>query len=227
MRDKGRILYPFRTPVDWLDFLGEQATSGSLVPMAGILFVRVLDNLQSKGRVPSKVGCLNLKTALGFSELGCVVFLSMSIGAWIARDIWSKQDRWSRILPVAYHNDTATARLVNTTIFALTAYHAMDALDRIRTRLKGSSMLCPLPIPEEDWFALLFRWSRYLWYGSLAGLLFLGPVCDFVVERMVMIPCVREWWRPCIEKSVGDIVRLNQGGDMMADSPCVTGAELS
>jgi hypothetical protein len=173
------------------------------VPIAGMLLVRVLHNIQSKGMVPSKVGCLNLKTALGFSELGCVVFLSMFIGARIARDSWSKQDRWSRILPVAFHNETATASLVKTTIFALNTYCTMDLLDLIRTRPKGSSMLYPLHMPE-DWFAFLLRTSRYLWYGSLAGLLFLEPVCDFVVGRMVMIPCVREWWHHCIEESAVD-----------------------
>jgi hypothetical protein len=44
MRDKERILYPFLTPVDWIDFLGEQAVSISLMHIAGMLLVRVLDS---------------------------------------------------------------------------------------------------------------------------------------------------------------------------------------
>jgi hypothetical protein len=109
MRDKGRILYPFPTPVDWIDFLGEQAVSISLMHIAGMLLVRVLDILQSKRMVPSKVDCLNLKTALGFSELGSVLILSTFIGARNARDTWSKRDRWNKILPVAFHNSTTIA----------------------------------------------------------------------------------------------------------------------
>jgi hypothetical protein len=126
----------------------------------------------------------DLKIALHFVELGCTIGLSMYVGARSARKFWSI------FVPVSFRGNTVVASLVKTLICSLVGYVCMMSLDEMRTKPSCSSALYPLQMPADS-FAFLFRWSRFLYFWSIAGVLVLEPVYwfDFITKRMVMIYC--------------------------------------
>jgi hypothetical protein len=113
------------------------------------------------------------------------------------------------------------SQLVKTMIFSLNAYYTMDSLDRIRTRPKAAAgyILCKCRISVQ------MESVPVVWVTRRMDIS--GTSVRFCCRAHGSDTCVREWWRHCIQKSAGHIGRSPEGGDDMAESPCLIGDELS